>query len=139
VPKDLTLSELVRSYIETLDWENDTDLPPEERAEAVKGRQLVEFIVESTVRSREMFTDAKLEAVERLVAAEPSLIADFLDDYFTREVIDAIWLREMDTAIVSARGKTSAVKRDERIPERGCSSIHPWIAPGFDRALSGGA
>jgi hypothetical protein len=67
--KDPTLSDEVQSYIATLDWEGDRDLPPKERGEARKNRQLVEFIVETTVRSREMITDAKLEVVEQLVAA----------------------------------------------------------------------
>jgi hypothetical protein len=88
--KDPTLSDEVQSYIATLDWEGDRDLPPKERGEARKNRQLVEFIVETTVRSREMITDAKLEVVEQLVAAALELIADFLDDYFTREVINAV-------------------------------------------------
>lgn len=37
-----------------------------------------------------MITDTKLEAVEQLVATAPNLVGDFLDDYFTREVISAV-------------------------------------------------
>jgi hypothetical protein len=88
--KDLTLSGEVQSYIDSLDWESDRNIPPEEREEALKNRRLVEFIVKTTIRSREMITGAKLEAVEQLIAASPDLIADFLDDYFTREVISAV-------------------------------------------------
>ncbi len=70
--------------------ETDHDIPLEERNEASKNRRLVEAIVEVVVRSREMIADKKLEAVEVLVAASPDLIAHFLDDYFTREVINAV-------------------------------------------------
>ncbi len=42
--KDLTLSEMVQSYIDSLDWEGDPDMPPEERIETRKNRRLVEFI-----------------------------------------------------------------------------------------------
>jgi len=88
--KELTLSEEVQSYIETLDWQTDRDLPPEQREEVQKNRRLVEMIVKTTVRSRETITDAKLAIVEQLVTSSPDIIAHLLDDYFTRDLIDAV-------------------------------------------------
>ena len=88
--KDPTLSEEVQAYIDTLDFESRRDIPLAEREEAEKNRRLVQFIVETTVKSREMITDAKLRVVEQLVTASPDLIADFLDDYFTRQMVEAI-------------------------------------------------
>lgn len=42
------------------------------------------------VQSRETITDAKLASIERLVEDSPEIISHFLDDYFTREVVEPV-------------------------------------------------
>src|SRR3989338_7863893 len=89
----LTLSQQVQSYINTLDWEVERDLSslsPEEREEAVKAQKIVEVIVGHIIKSRETLKDNPIKGIENLVRIHPDLIADFLDDHFTRQVIDAV-------------------------------------------------
>lgn len=88
--RDLTLSERVQAFMETEDWRNTHDLSPEERKEAEHSAKFVEVIVSDIITSREMLTDSKLIAVEKLVESEPELIKDFLDDRFTRDLIDKV-------------------------------------------------
>jgi len=88
--KDLTLSERVQSFIDSEDFLTYSDVPMQEREEAKKNRRFVELVVEAVVQSRETITDAKLKAVETLVQAAPELISDFLDDYFTRQVVSEV-------------------------------------------------
>jgi len=89
----LNLSRQVQSFIATLDWEVERDLSslsPGEREEAVKAQKIVEVIVGHIIKSRETLKDNPIKGIENLVRIHPDLIADFLDDHFTRQVIDAV-------------------------------------------------
>jgi hypothetical protein len=90
MPTDLTLSEEVRSYIDTLDWEYDRDLSPEERLEAKEARKIIKVIVSEVIKSRETLTDSELKGIEVLIQTNPDLIAHLLDEYYSREVVDAV-------------------------------------------------
>lgn len=87
---DLTLSQEVQTYIEHLDWWNDKDLSPAERTEAEKSRKFVEVVVSDLIQSREILTANRLAAVELLVRGAPDLIEAFLDEYYTRKVVDSV-------------------------------------------------
>ena len=104
----------MRAYIDVLDSEGDQGLTPKEREEASIGRQLVEWVVSEVVESRETLTAVpepvslgetvsdsrgkdllKLAGllksrVEKIVEAEPDLIRDWLDERYTRELVDAV-------------------------------------------------
>lgn len=90
MPKELTFSEQILSYIDTLDWELDHDLRPEERTENEKARKVISVIVDELISSREAITDNKLAGVEKLMDTAPELINDFLDERFTRNVVNAV-------------------------------------------------
>jgi hypothetical protein len=87
---DLTLSHQVQSFLDTLDWEDDHDSSHEEREEMQKIRAAVKLIVDDVRTSRETLTDNKLAGIEKLVAQMPDAFVGFLDDRYTREVIDAV-------------------------------------------------
>lgn len=110
--RDLTLSERVQGFMETEDWRNTHDLSPEERKEAEHSAKFVEVIVNDIITSREMLTDSKLIAVEKLVESEPELIKDFLDDRFTRDLIDKVSGcvdRTLQLSRLQASGKASSI------------------------------
>jgi hypothetical protein len=88
--QDLTLSGQVQTFIESLSNDSDDDLPPEEREETTKARRLVEATVDDIIASREMVTEGKFAAIEKLLESTPELVRDFLDDRFTRDVIAAV-------------------------------------------------
>lgn len=88
--RDLTLSQHLQSYIETLDWEGGHDLRPEERAEAQRARKIIETIVDDLISSRETLSDNKLACAEKLVEADPDLIKGCLNERFTRDLLDAV-------------------------------------------------
>lgn len=90
MPTDLTLSQEVETFLETLDWENDHELSTEERREAARMREAVKIIVKHVIQSREMLIDGRLKNVEAVVRSNPELILHFLDDYYTRELIAAV-------------------------------------------------
>jgi len=87
--RELTLSQEVRVFIDGLDGD-DTGLTPEDFAESQKPRQLIAFIVDDLIKSREILTDSKLDMLERIVRDEQELVEGFLDDRFTRDVVDAV-------------------------------------------------
>lgn len=87
---DRTLSQEVQTYIEHLDWWNDKDLSTDERAEGEKSRKVVEVIVSDIIKSRETLSESQLAVVESLVQGDPDLIAGFLDEYYTRDGVDAV-------------------------------------------------
>jgi hypothetical protein len=98
--------------METEDWRNTHDLSPEERKEAEHSAKFVEVIVNDIITSREMLTDSKLIAVEKLVESEPELIKDFLDDRFTRDLIDKVSGcvdRTLQLSRLQASGKASSI------------------------------
>ncbi len=83
------LSKHLQTCIDQLS-EDEPELSPQEREEQQKAEKIVEAIVDDIVKSREMLTENRLAAVERLMEANPELISYFLDERFTREVINAI-------------------------------------------------
>jgi len=87
---DFPLSQHLHSYIDTLDWEREHDIPPERREDAKKAKNVVELLVNNIIASRESLVENKLAAIEKFVLAEPELVRDFLDERFTREMIRAV-------------------------------------------------
>lgn len=88
--RDSTLSGEVQSFIDTLDWEGQHDIPAEEREEAKKAEKVVELIVDDIIASRESMVENRLAVIEKFVTTEPELVNHFLDERFTRDVIDAV-------------------------------------------------
>jgi hypothetical protein len=88
--RDLTLSQQVQNFLDTLDWEDDEVGSPEERTNADRARTLVEMLVDDIIASREMVTDNKFAALEKGLEHTPELIEHFLDERFTRDVIGAV-------------------------------------------------
>ena len=76
--RELTFSQQVQVYINTLDWEGIYQLSPEERKEAEKAHKLIEGIVDVIILSRETLTDSRFAAIEELVRTNPDEISRFL-------------------------------------------------------------
>ena len=110
--RDPWLSERVQDFIETEDHFADSDLPAEERVEAQKNRKFVDIVVKSVITSRESLGGDSFKVIERLVQAEPELIEHFLNDHFTREVVNAVpgyVERMMQLSRLEAQRKASKV------------------------------
>jgi hypothetical protein len=88
--RDLTLSELVQSFIETEDGANIHHLSPEDRQEQEKALKIVGVIVDEIIKSRETLSDTGLAAIETIVQSDPDLVKGFLDDRFTRDLVGSI-------------------------------------------------
>jgi hypothetical protein len=87
---DLTLSHQVQSFLDTLDWEDDYASSPEKRDEMQKIRAAIKLIVDDVRASRETLIDNALTGIEKLVAEMSDEFIGFLDDRYTREVVDAV-------------------------------------------------
>lgn len=87
---DLTLSGQVKTFLDTLDWEDDHDTAPEEKKEMNEIHRVVKVIVDDVIASRETLTDGKLASVEKLVSQMPDVISHLLDDRYTRDVVGAV-------------------------------------------------
>ena len=86
-----TLSSFVKAYIGTLvGVGQDSDLTPEEREEVTRSRQEIDLFVSEVINSRETLTDSRLKSIEKIVQSIPEVIEDFLDDYYTRELVNAV-------------------------------------------------
>ena len=110
--RELTLSEYVQSFIETEDSQITGDLSPEDRKEHEQALNVIRVIVDDIITSRETLTDSKLVAVEKLVESEPELVKDFLDDRFTRDLIDKVSGcvdRTLQLSRLQATGKASSI------------------------------
>ena len=110
--RELTLSQHVQSFIETEDWQNTHDLSPEDRKEEERTSKIVAVIVDDIITSRETLTDSKLAAIEKLVESHPELIKNFLDDRFTRDLIDKVSGyvdRTLQLSRLQASGKPSSI------------------------------
>lgn len=108
--RDPRLSERLRDQLRFLDWEDHEDLPAEKRAEAERDRRFVKAIVADIVQSRESLSDGKFKTIELLVLNVPELVAEFLDDYFTRDVLSAVSgyvNRTMQLSRLQASGRAS--------------------------------
>ncbi len=82
------LSGEARDFIDNL--ASSQDMSPQELEEEEKFTKLVKAVVDDLINSREMLIESKLASIEKIVASHPDLIASFLDERFTREVIDAV-------------------------------------------------
>jgi hypothetical protein len=51
---------------------------------------MIEIIVDDLIASRETLTDNKLAVIEKLVETTPELIKNFLDERFTKDVVDGV-------------------------------------------------
>jgi len=87
---DLTLSQHVQSFIDTLEYEDDHDSTPTERAELEEIRRVVRIVADEVITSRETLKDGNLAAVEKLVVQMPDAINSFLDARYTRQAVAAV-------------------------------------------------
>jgi hypothetical protein len=87
---DLTLSQRVQAYFDSLDSTDDQGWAPGEREEFKEIRRGVSFIVDDVIGSREALTDKQLPGIEKLVAEMPDTVSHFLDDRYTRDVVSAV-------------------------------------------------
>jgi len=154
----LTFSGGVQAYIDTLEWEEDRGLTPQERQEAAKGQRLVEGIVSELINSRETLTEvveainpherltnSRLKdlvklAIEKLVETEPDLVKDWLDEYYTRELVDAVpgyvsrtlEFSRMEARRVPSKVRNTYVREATRAYIMGClrraspCAVRPW-------------
>ncbi len=90
MPADLTLSQQVQSFIDTLESEGHREIPHTEREEAEKAEDTARLIVDFVVASRESAVGTKLEAIETLVQEIPEVIEALLDKKFTRELVESV-------------------------------------------------
>lgn len=91
MPTELTLSQEVQSFIDTLDFERDHDILPDEAKEAEKARNLLGGVASEVIKSRETISEGKLKkGIEFLVQSHPELVNYFLDEHYTREVVGAV-------------------------------------------------
>jgi hypothetical protein len=88
--RDPTLSEEVQSYIQTLDWENEHGLTAEEKKKVEEGHKLVRGIVRYVLTSREKLAKYPFEELELFVQGAPDLVAEFLDQHYTREAVNSV-------------------------------------------------
>jgi hypothetical protein len=86
---DLTLSQQVQNFLDTLDSYAD-DGSAEERQEASSATQLVVALVDDIIASREMVTDNRLAVLKKKLEDTPQLIEHFLDERSTRDAITAV-------------------------------------------------
>lgn len=82
------LSGEVRDFSDNL--ASSQDMSPQELEEEEKFTKLVKAVVDDLINSREMLIESKLASIEKIVVSHPDLIASFLDERFTREVIDEV-------------------------------------------------
>lgn len=113
---ELTLSEKVRAFIETVD--HDFRLTEQEKAESARARELINSIVDHLVKARETIMDNKLEFLEKCVENGPEIIEEFLDEQFTRDVIDEV---------------SGYVRRTLELSQMKCATIPSKITNGYLR------
>lgn len=89
MPWELTLSQEVKAYIQSLD-QDDIGLTTEEFSELQHHRAMTEVIADDLIKTRETITDSKLEMLEELVKSDPELVKGLLDDRFTRNIVSEI-------------------------------------------------
>lgn len=89
MPWELTLSQEVQAYIQSLD-QDDIGLTTEEFSELQHHRAMTEVIADVLIKTRETITDSKLEMLEELVKSDPELVKGLLDDRFTRNIVSEI-------------------------------------------------
>lgn len=84
----MSFSQDIQSHIK----ENDdlSDLSLQEREEITEGRKFAREIFSEVLRSRETLGEVQSKVIESMVRSNPDLIADCLDEFFTREVIKAV-------------------------------------------------
>lgn len=87
---DLTLSQQVQSFLDTIEDEAEDDSTPSEREELKKIFKTVNRIVDDVIASRETLTDGKLAGIEKLVVEMPDVIAAFLNSRYTRDLVNAV-------------------------------------------------
>jgi hypothetical protein len=87
---DLTLSQEVQTFIESLFADSGDGLPVEEREETEKTRRLVRAIVDDIISSRETVTEGRFAPIEKVLETTPHLIRELLDERFTRDVVAAV-------------------------------------------------
>jgi hypothetical protein len=88
--RDPTLSEEVQGYIQTLDWENEHGLTAEEKKKLEEGHKLVRGIVHYVLTSREQLAEYQFEELELFVQGAPDLVAEFLNQHYTREAVGSV-------------------------------------------------
>ena len=115
--RDLTASEFLMSQIDL----RDDAFTAEERAHAEKDRAFIEAVAKTIIQARSGRVEEKLAALEVLVQTSPELVAYFLDDYYTREMLEAIPKQVQRTLVLAqlevlrAPSKTTSVYLQEAI------------------------
>jgi hypothetical protein len=92
MPNSSTFSQGIREFIDSRDSDFVDELGPEERNEQKKTENLVKNVVRYVLASREMVVPNHpvLTQLETLVQIEPELVANFLDEHYTRQLIAEI-------------------------------------------------
>lgn len=88
--RETCLSDDLLAYIDHLDFEATHSLDPDEQEDEEKTRRVIEIIVKNIVQSRESFVGTRLRKIETLVQDSREFVEFFLDDYFTREVLESV-------------------------------------------------
>ena len=88
--QDSTLSEEVQTFIDTLDSEGKQDTPLEDREEAKRAENVVDLLVDDIIASRESLIENRLAVIDKFDVAYPELVRHFLDERFTRDVINSV-------------------------------------------------
>ncbi len=113
---ELMLSEKVKAFIETVD--HDFRLTKQERAESARARELINVIVDHLVKARETIMDNKLDFLEKCIENEREIIEEFLDERYTRDVIDEV---------------SGYVQRTLELSQMKCATIPSKITNGYLR------
>lgn len=87
---DLTLSQEVQVYIDTLNWEDKHNLSEQEIRESERDRKILDAIVSAIIQSRQSFSSLDLHNIDQLVRSNRELVEAAVDDRFTRDAIDAV-------------------------------------------------
>jgi hypothetical protein len=88
-----TFSQYVQHHIDDYDEDFDNELEPDERAGHERDKKLVRAVVAYFLGSRATIFAASMDVFskfEALVQAEPDLVAAFLDEHYTRQLIAGV-------------------------------------------------
>lgn len=94
MPSSPTFSQGIQEFIDSRDSDYVEELNPEERKEHESTEKLVKAVVRYVLASRETVVTNPLMnplmTLETLVQAAPDLVADFLDEHYTRQLVGEI-------------------------------------------------
>ncbi len=85
-----TLSKRVQDYINALHQEIKSDLQSDELTIFEQARNMIDTVVDNLIASRETVANNKLASIEKLVQSKPGMIESFLDERFTRKLVEGV-------------------------------------------------